>query len=74
MNNRFEQEEALLNLKKEYHSKYSKILPATKIFKLYEAENNFKRKLMERMGKGHGERSPKSTGIAPPHQRNHQCK
>ncbi len=49
MQTQFAQEQALLDLKKEYHNKYSEILPATKVAKLYEAENMFRQRLMERL-------------------------
>lgn len=62
MTQRFEQEAALINLKMDYHDKYLKILPATKVLKLYTAENNFKRQLMERMGKRGKEGARRSEG------------
>jgi len=49
MQSQFSQEQALLDLKKEYHIKYTEILPATKVAKLYEAENKFRQMLMERL-------------------------
>ena len=67
MQQRFSQEQALLDLKKEYHAKYSKILASNKVLKLYEAENNFRRQLMERMKHHEVERKPEGRGMAPPH-------
>jgi hypothetical protein len=67
MQQRFKQEQALLDLKKVYHKKYTDILPATRVLKLYDAENNFKRKLMERFGHRDGERKPEGKGMAPPY-------
>ena len=46
---RFAEEEAYLNLKFEYFEKYKDVLSASKIFKLYEVENRFKRHLLGRM-------------------------
>ncbi len=57
---RFTQEQALLDLKKEYHAKYTEIMPASKVMKLYESENNFRRGLMERLGRN--EREPRPEG------------
>ncbi|MCK4569485.1 MAG: hypothetical protein KAT76_04290 [Bacteroidales bacterium] len=62
----FKQEEALLDLKREYHKKFTEILSATKVMKLYHAENNFRRGLMERLGHREGERKPEGRGMAPP--------
>jgi len=56
MKERFNEEQALLDLKIEYHEKYLNILPASKVFKLYEVEINFRRGLMERMGRGYQEK------------------
>jgi len=66
MQKRFKQEGMLLELKKEYHVKLKKIISPAKVLKLYEAENNFKRGLMERFKKRDGERKPEGKGAAPP--------
>lgn len=60
MQNRFAQEQALLDLKKEYHTKFTEIMSASKVMKLYESENNFRRGLMERLGRN--EREPRPEG------------
>lgn len=43
------EEQMLLDLRKEYHAKYKKVLPATKILKLYQAEREFRRVLLEKI-------------------------
>jgi len=66
MQSHFAKEQELLDLKKVYHKKYSAILPATKIAKLYKAENRFKGMLMERLKYKDGERRNAGTrGRAP---------
>lgn len=80
MQQRFQQEEALLDLKKEYHDKYLEILPATKVLKLYMVENNFKRHLMEKMGRrgeggeGKGESGSRGGGEGKPYHGKPMCK
>lgn len=46
----------MLDLRKEYHSKFKSVLPASKVLKLYRAEDEFKRVLLDRLkgGKGNG--------------------
>jgi len=46
----------LLDLRKAYHGKFKSVLPATKVLKLYKAEEEFKRILLDRLrgGKGPG--------------------
>ncbi|HRY97571.1 MAG TPA: hypothetical protein P5550_00800 [Bacteroidales bacterium] len=46
----------LLDLRKEYHSRFKSVLPASKVLKLYRAEEEFKKVLIERLrgGKGPG--------------------
>ncbi len=66
MQQRFKQEQDLLNLKTQYHKKFTEILPATKVLKLYDAENNFKRQLMEKYKHRGGERKPEGGGTATP--------
>lgn len=39
----------MLDLRKEYHAKFKKILPAKKVLKLYEAERQFQKVLMNRL-------------------------
>lgn len=52
MQDMFGKEQALLDLKKEYHEKFLKILPPSKVFQLYTSEHGFKRQLLGRMGEG----------------------
>ncbi|MEE4256868.1 MAG: hypothetical protein V2I47_07510 [Bacteroidales bacterium] len=67
MAQRFKMEQQLLDLKVEYHKKFMDILPATKVAKLYRAEDQFKRGLMERFRHHDGERSPQGKGVSPPY-------
>jgi len=46
---RFNTEQAVLNLKKEYHNKYLSILSPQKVAKLYDAERSFKRELLKQL-------------------------
>ncbi len=66
MEDRFKQEEALLELKKEYHKKFLDILSARKVMKLYKTEDMFKRQLMERLGQHERGRKADNKGTAPP--------
>ena len=54
---RFAEEQKLLDLKKEYYAKYKEVLTASRILKLYEVENRFKRHLLERVREGSHSRS-----------------
>ena len=54
---RFTEEQKLLDLKKEYYAKYKEVLTASRILKLYEVENRFKRHLLERVREGSHSRS-----------------
>ena len=65
MNQRLSLEEKLLDLKAEYQEKFLDILSPVKILKLYEAEDKFRRQLMERF-RGR-EKAPDAKGVAPPH-------
>ncbi len=69
----FNQEQALLDLKMEYYEKYLEVLPASRIQKLYEVENNFRRHLMGRLNHDDDPpadrrqgRAPEGKGVAPP--------
>jgi len=44
-------EQRLLNIRKEYHLKFKQVLPIRKVAKLYKAEQEFKRKLLEQLKK-----------------------
>lgn len=41
--------EKLLDLRKEYHAKFKAVLPAVKVLKLYDAEREFQRVLIDRL-------------------------
>ena len=70
MDARFKQEKDLLELKTKYHQKFLDILSPVKVLKLYEAEDRFRRQLMDRMGRGRlGERNAESRGVAKPYNR-----
>ena len=53
---RFDEEKALLDLKKEYYEKYKDVLNPARIFILYDAENDFRRHILEKMDHARGER------------------
>ncbi|HSG68603.1 MAG TPA: hypothetical protein VK994_07850 [Bacteroidales bacterium] len=63
---RFSEEKALLDLKKEYYVKYKEVLSPSKIFLLYESENNFRRHMLERMDRGKPERDQRQGGEGKP--------
>ena len=65
MKQRLTLEENLLDLKAEYQEKFLDILSPVKVLKLYEAEDKFRRQLMERF-RGR-EKAPDAKGVAPPH-------
>lgn len=46
---RFEQEHALVELRKEYYVKLKEVIPVPKIFKLLEAEVQFRKVMLERL-------------------------
>lgn len=52
-----ELEEAKLNLKKKYDGEFKKVLPASKVEKLYDAEKKFKKELLQEARK-RKERAP----------------
>ena len=54
---RFDEEKALLDLKKEYYEKYKDVLNPARIFILYDAENDFRRHILEKMDHARGERN-----------------
>lgn len=43
------EEQMMLDLRKEYHAKYKKVLPASKILRLYHVEREFKRVMLDRI-------------------------
>lgn len=66
MQKRFKKEQMLLDLKIEYHKKLTGIISPVKVLKLYEAEQRFKKGLMERIGRRDGDRKPEGRGVAEP--------
>lgn len=52
----FEWEQRELDVKKEYDQKFRKVLPLRKVALYYQAEREFKRELLERLGRGRPER------------------
>lgn len=66
MQKRFDEEQQLLDLKREYHKKLTTILPATRVLRLYEAENMFRRHLMEKLGHREGPGRPEEGGRGAP--------
>ena len=65
MKQRLTLEENLFDLKAEYQEKFLDILSPVKVLKLYEAEDKFRRQLMEKF-RGR-EKAPDAKGVAPPH-------
>ncbi len=49
---RFSKEEEVLQIKREYHSKFMKILTPQQVAALYEAEHDFRRELLIRLKQG----------------------
>ncbi|HRY32741.1 MAG TPA: hypothetical protein P5531_07210 [Bacteroidales bacterium] len=49
VDNQIVQEQRMLDLKKEYHSRFLAVLPAAKVLALYEAEKKFRKVLLERL-------------------------
>jgi len=66
MGQRLSLEGKLLAIKLEYHQKYLDIMAPTKVFKLYEAEDLFRKHLMERFRHRDGERHPEGEGRRAP--------
>lgn len=60
----FKIREQELNLDKEYHTKFIKVLPIAKVEKLYIAEHDFMRELLRKMKKKNG---GGKNGPPPPH-------
>jgi hypothetical protein len=48
----FDLEEQMTDLKEEYYMKFKEVLPVKKVFRLMEAERDFKRILLERLQEG----------------------
>ena len=79
---RHQEEQSLLDLKEEYYEKYLNVLSSSQVLKLFEAEDNFRRMLMAKMGRGHENMGGKSAGEgerrggprANPHINRHPCK
>jgi hypothetical protein len=49
LDNQIIEAQTFLDLRKEYHAKFKSVLPAVKILKLYDAERQFQKMLMEKM-------------------------
>ena len=49
LDNQIIEAQKFLDLRKEYHAKFKSVLPAVKILKLYDAEREFQKMLMEKM-------------------------
>ena len=49
IDNQIVEAQKFLDLRKEYHAKFKSVLPAVKILKLYDAERQFQKMLMEKM-------------------------
>ncbi|MDT8392338.1 MAG: hypothetical protein RQ761_00720 [Bacteroidales bacterium] len=65
---RLEEERALVELKYQSFNEYLEILPAAKIYKLFEVENRFRRHLMERLGNPHDKMKPEQGARGKPMQ------
>lgn len=52
INNRFKHEEEVVELKREYHEKYLKVLSIREVAMLYEAEHEFRKDLIHRLKRG----------------------
>ncbi|PCJ81596.1 MAG: hypothetical protein COA57_13975 [Flavobacteriales bacterium] len=55
-----------LNIQKKYHDEFKKVLHVKKVAKLYMAEQNFKRKLLQRMREKRGQGAPHRGGLKRP--------
>jgi hypothetical protein len=49
LDNQIIEAQKLLDLRKEYHSKFKSVLPAIKVLKLYDAEREFQKMLIDRL-------------------------
>jgi len=49
LDNQIIEAQKFLDLRKEYHAKFKAVLPAVKVLKLYDAEREFQKMLMEKM-------------------------
>lgn len=49
LDNQIIESQKFLDLRKEYHSKFRSVLPAVKVLKLYDAEREFQKILMEKL-------------------------
>jgi hypothetical protein len=48
----FDKEEQMIDLREEYYKKFKEVLPVKKVFRLFEAEREFKMMLLERLQEG----------------------
>ena len=74
MKQRMDLEEKLLAIKLTYHQKFLDILAPTQVLRLYDAEDRFRRQLMERYRHRDGERKPEGRGTAPPYRGKRTCR
>jgi hypothetical protein len=49
LDNQLVEAQKLLDLRKEYHNKFKSVLPAVKVLKLYDAERDFQKMLLDRL-------------------------
>jgi len=49
LDNQLNDAQKLLDLRKEYHNKFKSVLPAVKVLKLYDAEREFQKMLIEKL-------------------------
>lgn len=54
LDNQIIEAQKFLDLRKEYHGRFKAVLPAVKILKLYDAEREFQKMLMEKIHNNHG--------------------
>jgi len=60
LDNQIIEAQKLLDLRKEYHSKFKSVLPAIKVLKLYDAEREFQKMLIDRLRQHNPPPPPKS--------------
>ena len=59
INQRFQLQQQLLDIEKKYYQKLKKVIPIRKVVKLQQAEQNFKRQLLEMSRRGRNPRNRK---------------
>lgn len=58
LDNQLIEAQKLLDLRKEYHSKFKAVLPAVKVLKLYDAEREFQKMLIDRLREHRQDQKP----------------